>query len=282
MSQTVTNGQANQGGLLSMLALSAGQRVGGRNQLDKTAALTATSTTVANDILKTINDPANAENEQLAALVKQSMTEHGFMDDLINRLVDLKEVDVDYLYELMPVEDDDEATKAAKTEEVDKMLRSQQSKRSRAKTKDMNLENYKTMLVGAVAENLIRLTFNKPKNAGDQVFDGELSEERIKKLSADAEELKKAIRNVQSKKSIMQSKNGFSKEDPKYQALLVEEAALKKLRDAGSKELTEQAQQALETQRNVEELLAEVDTTAMTAEQAKTMIDSLKEMLASK
>jgi hypothetical protein len=181
-----------------------------------TAQLTSLASTIANEILKTIND----NFEEYQELIAKSKSDHDAMDELIAKAFNLADADVEFLKQL------DEVT-------LDGMLKSQQSKRSRAKSKVMTMDNYRSMMIGAIAENLIRLVTGKKKSAGgnrrsaDKVY---YSAEELAALQADQEKLRKEIRNVQSKKSIMKSKEGFSEEDKRWQALLVAEEQLKALR----------------------------------------------------
>jgi hypothetical protein len=192
----------------------------GINQLEKTAQLTSQASTIANSVLKVINAVDEDQKAEYEGMVKASMTNHDEMDDLINACVDLADYDIDYLKK------ETEST-------LDKMVKSQQSKRSRSKGKVMTLDNYKTMLVGAIAENLLRMAAGKPKLATGASSNGSVvySVEELTKLSMSKEELAKAIRNVQSKKSIAKSKIGFSVDSDKWQQLLVAEQQLKALRD---------------------------------------------------
>ena len=181
-----------------------------------TAQLTSLASTIANDILKTAND----NFEEYKELIAKSKSDHSAMDELIAKAYDLTTADVEFLKEL------DEAT-------LDGMLKSQQSKRSRAKSKVMTMDNYRTMMIGAIAENLIRLVTGKKKSAGGNRRSAgkvEYSAEELAALQADQEKLRKEIRNVQSKKSIMKSKEGFSEEDERWLALLAAEEQLKALR----------------------------------------------------
>jgi len=181
-----------------------------------TAQLTSLASTIANDILKTAND----NFEEYKELIAKSKSDHDAMDELIAKAYNLADADVEFLREL------DEAT-------LNGMLKSQQSKRSRAKSKIMTMDNYRSMMIGAIAENLIRLVTGKKKSAGGNRRNAgkvEYSDEELAALQADQEKLRKEIRNVQSKKSIMKSKDGFSEDDERWIALLVAEEQLKALR----------------------------------------------------
>jgi hypothetical protein len=115
---------------------------------------------------------------------------------------------------------------------IDGMLKSQQSKRSRAKSKTMTLDNYKTLMTAAIAENIIRLVTGREKSytGARQAGTVDYTIEQLEAFAADQHALRKEIRNVQSKKSIMKSKADFSESDERWLALLKAEQMLKDLR----------------------------------------------------
>lgn len=181
-----------------------------------TAQLTEIASHLTNDVIAQLNENIDEHME----LFKASQREHSAMDTLIEEMVDFDTVDYDFIYQL------DDKT-------VDGMLKSQQSKRSRCKSKAMTMDNYKSMMTAAIAEKIIRLATGKTKNAvgvrrgtGTVTF----SDEELEALRVDQEQLKKELRNVQSKKSIMKSKADFSEDDERWQALLVAEEQLKSIR----------------------------------------------------
>lgn len=181
-----------------------------------TAQLTEIASHTTNVVIAQLNENIDEHME----LFKASQREHSAMDTLIEEMVDFDTVDYDFIYQL------DDKT-------VDGMLKSQQSKRSRCKSKAMTMDNYKSMMTAAIAEKIIRLATGKTKNAvgvrrgtGTVTF----SDEELEALRVDQEQLKKELRNVQSKKSIMKSKADFSEEDERWQALLVAEEQLKSIR----------------------------------------------------
>ena len=181
-----------------------------------TAQLTEIASHLTNDVIAQLNENIDEHME----LFKASQREHSAMDTLIEEMIDFDTVDYYFIYQL------DDKT-------VDGMLKSQQSKRSRCKSKAMTMDNYKSMMTAAIAEKIIRLATGKTKNAvgvrrgtGTVTF----SDEELEALRVDQEQLKKELRNVQSKKSIMKSKADFSEEDERWQALLVAEEQLKSIR----------------------------------------------------
>ena len=234
------------------------------NQLSSTAELTRISAEIAREILKF----AEADAERFADKIVESQQSHDAMDALINEIYDLNQVDIEFL-------------KAESEEVLDRMIKSQQSKRSRAKSKEMTIENYLTMLTGAVAENLLRIAANKPKTAGGGgVRRGSVrySEEELEAFKNDPEALRRALRNVQSKKSIYKSKADFDPESERWQELLEVEAQLKALRDGQ----TIEAEKAIEKTNQLEEMLATVDIKDLKAADAKNMLENIKQMLATK
>ena len=184
--------------------------------LSGTAQLTSLASDIAATIIRTMNEDIEGYKES----IQRSQTDSNFMDELIKQFTAYEEADIDFLKEL------DEDT-------IDGMLKSQQSKRSRCKSKAMTLDNYRALMTGAIAENLIRKATGKAKNAvGARRVSGsvEYTIEELEALNADQDKLRKEIRNVQSKKSIMKSKAGFSEDDERWIALCKAEQQLKDMR----------------------------------------------------
>ena len=251
--------------LKELFASNTNQEVSNRgNQLGSTANLTRISTDIAREILKI----AEADTEKFQQMIIESQQSHDVMDQLIKGTYDLTSVDIEFL-------------KAESEEVLDRMIKSQQSKRSRAKSREMTIENYLTMLTGAVAENLLRIAANKPKTAGGggaRRGTVTYSEEELEAFKNDPEALKRAIRNVQSKKSIDKSKADWDPESERWQELLKTEEQLKAIRDGQ----TIEAEKAIEKTNQLEEMLATVDLKDLKATDAKAMLDSIKQMLATK
>jgi hypothetical protein len=253
---------------VSSLFVSESQAVAnGNHQLNKTARLTQIAQSITDKIWKVVSTSGTTYE----ADVRASQKSHDAMDDLINQLENLADVDVRFL-------------QTVSEEELEKMIRSQQSKRSRSKSKAMTVENYLTMMTGAVAENLLRLAAGKPKSAGGGAVMGEIgfSAEDLDALAEFPEELKKAIRNVQSKKSIMKSKANFDIQDVRWQQLLRAEQQLKEVRDRVNGIATKEAEEALNVKKQAEEMLADVNTDDLDADEAKRLLDMMKEMLANR
>ena len=227
-----------------------------------TAQLTAVANELVAECIKKLNDNLDEYREDFEA----SKQDHNAMDKLLAKLIDFDTVDVEFIKEL------DETT-------VDGMLKSQQSKRSRAKSKAMTMDNYKSMTAGAIAENLIRKATGKVKSAGGaRRMSGsvDFTAEQLEELREDQERLKKELRNVQSKKSIMKSKADFSEEDERWQALLVAEEQLKSIRVAtgGTKVV-----KVDETKDKLAEMLSDLDPSSLKAADSKEMLARIKELL---
>jgi hypothetical protein len=228
-------------------------------QLKGTAQLTTKASELAVVVLKAVD----ADLETYREMFKASKASHESMDQLISATVDLEVVDVRFLDELS--EDD-----------IAGMLKSQQSKRSRSKGKLMTMENYRAMLVGAIAENLIRTECKMPKQSGGSrraAGTSEYTEEQLVELAADQSALRKAIRNVQSKKSIAKSKIGFSETSDAWKDLLHVEAQLKGLR-------TDSAVIEVDSTKNaLADLMQDVDVNSLKASDSKELLAKIRGIL---
>lgn len=227
---------------------------------------TAQLTTVANALVAECITKLNDDLDTYRDEFMESQKDHNAMDKLLAKLIDFDTVDTEFIKLL------DEAT-------VDGMLKSQQSKRSRAKSKAMTMDNYKSMMSGAIAENIIRKATGKVKSAGGaRRMSGsvDFTAEQLEELKNDQERLKKEIRNVQSKKSIMKSKADFSEENPRWQALLVAEEQLKSIRVSTGRT---QVVKVDETKVALAEKLADVDLEHLKAADSKELLAQIKEMI---
>ena len=187
--------------------------------LSGTVALTQVASAGASSAIRRME----ADIENYRDRIALSATDSAELDKLIDELKPLVDIESDD-----PLRFLDEDT-------VESMLKSQQSKRSRAKGKAMTLDNYKTLMTAAIAEDILRELYNKPKQAGGTKRRGsvEFTTEQLDALSADQVQLRKEIRNIQSKKSIMKSKADFDESSEAWQQLLTVESMLKGLRVGG-------------------------------------------------
>lgn len=230
---------------------------GNSRELNGTAQLTSIAGNLATEILQTMN----SNIEEFAADIKASQSDNNAMDALIERVHPLEDVDVEFLKEL-------------NDETIDGMLKSQQSKRSRCKSKAMTMDNYRALMTGAIAENLIRLATGKKKHAGGPrrlAGSVDYTIEQLQALGEDQDALRKEIRNVQSKKSIMKSKADFDESDERYQALLRAEQQLKDMRISGASIVE------VDTTKNaLSDLLAGADIHNMKAADAKALLEQIQ------
>lgn len=225
--------------------------------LSGTAQLTSVASAIAADIINKMNDNIEVYAED----IKKSQVDNNAMDSLIEKVRPLDEVDCEFLKDI------DEAT-------IDGMLKSQQSKRSRCKSKAMTMDNYRALMTGAVAENLIRLATGKEKHAGGpRRAAGAVNYtiEQLQQLEADQEKLRKEIRNIQSKKSIMKSKADFDESDERWQALLKAEQQLKDMRIGTVSEIIE----VDSTKNALNEILAGRDLTHIKAADSKELLEQI-------
>lgn len=230
----------------------------GNSQLAGTATLTSLATGLAEGIITAMA----ADTEKYSSKLIESQSDMTVLDELITTLGELESADINFLREL------DKSV-------LESMLKSQQSKRSRCKSKDMTQDNYKSMMTAAIAESLIRDVLGKAKGTTGARGNGAVSysEERLAELAEDQEALRKEIRNVQSKKSIMKSKAGFSEDDEKWQMLLTAEEQLKAIRSDAPR--VTKVVTVDETRDFIRELLAEVDIDKATAKDIKALMHTI-------
>jgi len=190
-------------------------------------------------------------NNELDALIREALT------------IDVSDEDTEFFLEL--------GNNAG-----EKMLKSQQSKRSRCKGKAMTADNFRNLLTAAIAECILRDVFGLEKNAGvgaARRSSLDYTEEELDALAADQVALKKAIRNIQSKKSIMKSKAGFDPSSEQWQQLLEAETLLKSRREKTARTRTVKVD---ETKAALATLLTDVDTSKLTKAQLSDLIASIQ------
>ena len=166
---------------------------------------------------------ADAEGDaEFLELIKASQTSVQALDDLIKKECG----------ETLVIEDIAQFNE----EEVHKLLKSNQSNRSRRKNMPMTQSNYMEYLTAAVAEWILRESCGITKNANP--FGGgrkalEINDETLAELAADPDALGRAIRNIQSKKSTYKAKHQDQpnwEQDPEYLEILSQLEKLKALR----------------------------------------------------
>lgn len=187
----------------------------GKRALSGTAEMTANAEVVVNNIFEELSNCY----DDYAETFEQSKVDANAMDALINQFTDdFSDVDVSFLEKY-----DDEELKA--------MLKSQQSKRSRSKSKEMTIDNYTAMMNAAVCELMIRTATGRAKTRtagrGSSIY----TEEYLNSLADDQHELRRELRNVQSKMCIFRKKHPEDhSEFDEYQELMRVENTLKEMR----------------------------------------------------
>lgn len=187
----------------------------GKRALSGTAEMTANAEVVVNNIFEELSNCY----DDYAETFEQSKVDANAMDTLINQFTDdFSDVDVSFLEKY-----DDEELKA--------MLKSQQSKRSRSKSKEMTIDNYNAMMNAAVCELMIRTATGRAKTRtagrGSSIY----TEEYLNSLADDQHELRRELRNVQSKMCIFRKKHPDDhSEFDEYQELMRVENTLKEMR----------------------------------------------------
>ena len=230
----------------------------GTRGLPGTAELTAVASAEAHRIIKAME----ANIETYRPRIQLSAVDTNELNAIIDEFKPMSDIGEDHI--LRNLSD----------EQVESMLKSQQSKRSRAKSKAMTLDNYVVLLTAAIAEDILRELYNKPKSSGGfQRKAGSVNYtiEQLERLSNDQEALKREIRNVQSKKSIMKSKVGFDESDERWQALLKAEQQLKDMRTSGAPQVVEVDR----TKNALHEALDGVDIKHMKADEARALLARL-------
>lgn len=232
--------------------------------LPGTAELTNVATAAAHAIIKHME----ADIENYRPRIQQSALDSRELDAIINEFKPYADISDESVLRNL----DDEA--------VEGMLKSQQSKRSRAKSKAMTLDNYTVLLTAALAEDILRDLYNKPKSAGGAhraAGTVDYTIEQLEALHNDQEALRREIRNVQSKKSIMKSKADFDESDERWQALLKAEQQLKDMRIGGT---TTKVVEVDKTKNALAEMLNGIDVNHLKAAEAHALLERIAQMTA--
>ena len=231
-----------------------------KRNLSGTARLTQIASKYANDFIQLVEADCISRDDITAALKSNNA-----MDDLINSnlTIDLSDDDRWFFEDLG-------------SETGEKMLKSQQSKRSRCKSKTMTTDNFRNLLVASIAEIILRDVFGMAKNGSTSTARRasiSYTDEELDALANDQAALKKAIRNIQSKKSIMKSKAGFDANSEQWQQLLEVESQLKSRRVATARTHTVKVD---ETRSALTTLLTDVDVSKMTKNQLTELIANIQ------
>lgn len=232
----------------------------GTRGLPGTAELTNIATNAANRIIRAMETDIEHYREKIQA----STTDTKVLEEIIDAFKPLCDIEEDHVLRHLT------------DETVESMLKSQQSKRSRTKSKTMTLDNYTTLLTAAIAEDILREIYNKPKSAVGYSRNGgavDFTGAQLEMLAEDQEALRREIRNIQSKKSIMKSKADFTESDPRWLALLKAEQQLKDLR-VGSRGTN--IVEVDTTKDALADMLAEVDIQHLKSADARELLERIK------
>lgn len=227
-----------------------------------TAELTNIATAAAHTIIKHMEE----DIENYRPRIQQSALDAKELDAIINEFKPYADIS------------DESILRNLEDEIVEGMLKSQQSKRSRAKSKAMTLDNYMTLLTAAIAEDILRDLYNKPKSAGGfhrAAGTVDYTVEQLQALHDDQEALRREIRNVQSKKSIMKSKADFDESDERWQALLKAEQQLKDMRIGGT---TTKVVEVDKTKDALAEMLNGIDINHLKSADAHALLERIAQM----
>lgn len=205
--------------LMNVFAANNETKAANGRTLTGTVQLQMQAAEIKKSVIAQLEEAMNGEQaEELEAAMLKAQSDNNAMDELVQRFTDISSADVAWL---------------AGNADADKMLASVQSKRSRLKTKEATYDVFVQMVEASISEQLIRVATGKTKgNGGATRVRGsvEYTEEQLAAYAEDQDALKREIRNIQSKKSIMKSKAGFSEQDAYWIKLLDAEAQLKALR----------------------------------------------------
>lgn len=228
---------------------------------------TAELTSIAHAAAVRIMNAMEADIEAYKPRIQKSTSDSRELEAILDELLD---------YSI----DDDSILRNLDDETVEGMLKSQQSKRSRTKGKAMTLDNYVTLLTAAIAEHILRDIYNKPKSAGGYTRTAgtvDYTGAQLEMLAADQEALRREIRNIQSKKSIMKSKADFSESDERWLMLLKAEQQLKDLKTNSH---APQVVEVDKTKDALSELLAGKDISKMKSADAHELLARIAAMTA--
>lgn len=192
------------------------------NQLDKTIDLVKIAREQTESFIDYLE--TNKDDETLKQDVIKSMEDYTVLERLIKNVV--QEADIETLKEI-PMED------------VKRMIKSQSSSKShtKKKLKESGGEGYfRTYVQSAIAEELLRRTYNIPKSSSGfgRVTRTSITytEEELQELAQDQFKLRSAIRNVQSKKCTELKKLEKGETNERLEQILTAEEQLKGIRVA--------------------------------------------------
>lgn len=190
-------------------------------------------------------------------------------NDVLGRLIEA----------LVTIEDDDLTEASLVTlEETKRIVASQQSKSSRLKSKEQTQFVYLGRVSAKISEMIMRKSHpefasaSRGRRTGCVSLPDLITEELLPEFEADQEKLGKAIRNYQSKLSILKRKQ-VDESDERWERFRSNLELLKTVRKPGQ---SSQYSSAIAKVDKVTEVLSEVeDYSKLTAKQAKEMLLSI-------
>lgn len=240
---------------------------GKRSNRSTSEKLTYAATQLAREAFEIIS----ADEENYADRIVLSKTDGTTLDTLLKEVVAIPDMP-DLFAGLDPID-------------LNNMLKSQQSKRSRCKSAAMTMDNYKKLMTAAIAELIIRGELGTEKSdrkTGVRKPSRELTTEYVESLADNQEELKRELRNVQSKKSILKKKGNIEEGEANYDTWqkLCEDEALLKSKRIGAVPQVAKVVEINVTKDAVTGLLKDVDITKLKAGDSKELLAKIAELVA--
>lgn len=171
---------------------------------------------VSSNLTVAVQDNIEQKYSELVKLIKDQLTDTEILKDndklnaIISKHIDIFNKDL-----------------AGDKEQARKTLKCLQSKRCRAKSKDMTLETVHIIVKSAAAELLLKKAFDLVSTSTSTGLNYDID-------NMNAEQLRKAVKNVQSRKSIMKGKADFDDTSEEWTNLLLLEEQLKTKRDGAT------------------------------------------------
>lgn len=234
-----------------------------RKALDGTAELNSLATDVANTALTTMLNNLTVYGEDM----KASQTDNDVLDNLVDSFITdehrAKALDIckDKSHELCV-----------------QILKSQQSCRSRTRHKVMTKDNYRRLLIAAACERLLRGAANMPNgcvNGRQSVASLEpYTKEELVELAKDQDNVRRLLRNVQSKKTGCKKLPDYESSD-RWKKLVVLNEQLVSIRTA----LPKSTHKALRLTK-LEQLMEGVDLNTINLDDCKDLLSKMKQTIA--
>lgn len=241
------------------------------NKLMETVKLEEVVMPIASEVIAAVTDEEFLKDEANEKLVADSQSAQVAMEELLSIVGAQQKVAEQTAW-----------LKDSSEEALTKVLKSQQSKRSRSRKAEMTLENYRKLVEASLCEGAARLALGKERktSAMADYTQLKLDDETATKFKEDQDALRKEIRNTQSKKSIMKHRDDFSEEDENWLALVAYENSLKELRVSAPR-VSDTINKKLEAANEAKDVLSGVeDIDTLKAKDAKELLKKVSEALA--